>query len=185
MIAASTEKSRSLLTRFLSECGYPQTVCAGSGGEARRLMREGQFELVVINAPLKDEFGHDLALQAATATSAGVVLLVKADHADETSSRVEDEGVIVVPKPINVQMFYQSIKIVASMRKQILGLKNENVKLQQTIEDIRMVNRAKCVLIQYLNLTEPQAHRYIEKQAMDRRLTRREVAEGILQAYGD
>ena len=45
-----------------------------------------------------------------------------------------------------------------------------------------MVDRAKCALIQYLGFTEPQAHRYIEKQAMDLRQTRREVAESILKS---
>ena len=62
-------------------------------------------------------------------------------------------------------------------------LQRENVKLQQKIEEIRLVDRAKCCLIQYLNMTEAQAHRHIEKQAMDTRRTRREVAEGILQTY--
>ena len=48
---------------------------------------------------------------------------------------------------------------------------------------MRLIDRAKCVLIQYLTMTEPQAHRYIEKQAMDTRTTRREVAQQILRTY--
>ena len=64
-----------------------------------------------------------------------------------------------------------------------MGLRNENFKLQSKIEEIRLVNRAKCVLIQYLKLTEPQAHRYIEKQAMDTRQTKKDVAEKILKTY--
>ena len=50
-------------------------------------------------------------------------------------------------------------------------------------EEIRLVDRAKCVLIQVLSMTEPQAHRYLEKEAMDRRVTRREVAEQVLRTY--
>lgn len=64
-----------------------------------------------------------------------------------------------------------------------MGLKSENQRLQKQIEEIRLVNRAKCVLIQYLSMTEPQAHRYIEKQAMDLRTPRREIAERILKTY--
>ena len=64
-----------------------------------------------------------------------------------------------------------------------LGLQNENFKLQTKIEEIRLVNRAKCCLIQYLKFSEPQAHRYIEKQAMDTRQTRKEVAQRILSTY--
>ncbi|MPN40452.1 hypothetical protein SDC9_187989 [bioreactor metagenome] len=65
----------------------------------------------------------------------------------------------------------------------MMGLQKENRKLQTTIEEIRLIDRAKCALIQCLLMTEPQAHRYLEKQAMDLRLTKREVAENILKTY--
>ena len=60
---------------------------------------------------------------------------------------------------------------------------DENSKLTQKIEDVRIIDRAKCLLISYLKVNEQEAHRYIEKQAMDMRITRREVAEGILKTY--
>ena len=59
----------------------------------------------------------------------------------------------------------------------------ENRRLREKIEELRIVERAKCVLIEHLSFSEEQAHRYIEKQAMDRRMTRRSVAEGILNTY--
>lgn len=183
LIVSSTEKGRDMLTRLLRASGPARLVTAGNGGEARRQLPHGDFALVVINAPLSDEFGHVLAADAAQTTAAGILLLVRAEQADETAARVEDAGVVVVSKPVSAPFFYQAVKIVQAVRRRILGLKRENVKLQQKIEDIRLVNRAKCILIQHLKLTEEQAHRYIEKQAMDLRISRREVAEGILQAY--
>ena len=51
------------------------------------------------------------------------------------------------------------------------------------MNEVRIINRAKCCLIEYLKMTEPQAHRYIEKQAMDLRQTKREIAESILKTY--
>ena len=75
------------------------------------------------------------------------------------------------------------LEMVAAARRRVLGLKQENRKLQSKIEEIRLVDRAKCMLIQYLSMTESQAHRYIEKQAMDRRVTRGEVARSILGLY--
>ena len=65
----------------------------------------------------------------------------------------------------------------------MMMLKNENIKLRNKMEEIRVVNRAKCVLIELEHLTEAQAHRQIEKQAMDQRMTRKEIAEEILAAY--
>ncbi len=51
------------------------------------------------------------------------------------------------------------------------------------MEDVRLVGRAKCILMTHMHMREPEAHRYIEKQAMDRRTTRRAIAEGILKTY--
>jgi response regulator NasT len=110
-------------------------------------------------------------------------MIVKAEDEDTVSAKVEDYGILVIPKPMNRQIFCQSVKLVTASRQRVLGLKNENLRLQQKIDDIRLIDRAKCALIQYLNMTEPQAHRYIEKQAMDMRITKKEVAGNILQTY--
>lgn len=89
----------------------------------------------------------------------------------------------MVPKPVSRAFFYQALKLVEASRRRMLGLRTENLRLQDKVEEIRFVNRAKFVLMERLNMTEQQAHRYIEKQAMDMRLTRREVAQGILSTY--
>lgn len=141
------------------------------------------FDLIIINTPLKDEFGHDFALSAAEMTSSGIILIVKSELSDEISSKVEEDGVFILSKPISRQLFYQAIKMTFSFRKRLLGLKKENFKLQKKIEEIRLIDRAKCILIQYLNMTEPQAHHYIEKQAMDMSCNKIEIAERILQTY--
>jgi len=61
----------------------------------------------------------------------------------------------------------------------------ENEKLKQKIEDIRTIDRAKYLLISYLGLTEQESHRFIEKQAMDLRSTKRAIADGIIKTYGN
>ena len=76
-----------------------------------------------------------------------------------------------------------SFKIPADNQKELDFLKFQNQKLQNKLEEIRLINRAKCVLIQYLNMTEQQAHRYIEKQSMDLRQSRVVTAESILKTY--
>jgi AmiR/NasT family two-component response regulator len=183
LIVSGTDKGKDFLSDLLKAQEFSQITTVTSGGEARRLLIEGSFDLVVINTPLRDEFGHELALSITDSAAAGVIMLVKSEISDEVSQKVEDFGVFVVSKPISRQFFFQALKLVTASRRRLQGLKKENAKLEKKIEEIRLVDRAKCVLIQYLNLTEPQAHRYIEKQAMDMRLTKREIAEGILKAY--
>lgn len=186
LIVAAAEKSAAMLSDLLCSGGASRperiVICI-SASEARRRILESDFDLVMINAPLPDELGHDLALDIARSTTSGVLLLVKNDLADSVSARVEEDGVFVVPKPLSRPLFYQALRLVNAARMRVFGLQKENRKLQQKIEDIRLIDRAKCVLIATLGMTEPQAHAYIEKQAMNRRVTKREISESILKTY--
>lgn len=184
LVVSSAEKGGSALKELLASAGsFEQIATVSDGGAARRLLIDHSYDLILINAPLRDEFGHELALNVTQSSTAGVILLVKSEMSDQVSEKVEDFGVVVVPKPISRQLFFQSLKIVSAARRRLMGLRSENIRLQHKMEDLRLVDRAKCVLIQYLNLTEPQAHRYIEKHAMDMRVPKREIAEKILMTY--
>ena len=102
---------------------------------------------------------------------------------EEITERVEDFGVITVSKPISRQMFWSALKLAKVTQKRIDMAQMENMKLQKKIEDLKLVSRAKCVLIEYQGMSEEEAHKYIERQAMDQRMTRVEVAKDILNRY--
>ena len=69
LLVSATEKSRTMLSQFLTSCGVQaQLAPASSGAEARRMLVDGLFDLILVNTPLPDEFGHDMAQQAANDT---------------------------------------------------------------------------------------------------------------------
>lgn len=183
LIISSADPATELLTDLVCSAGYSSIQTMKNGGEARRALVDMDCDLILINAPLSDEIGDELALFASEVSTAGVLLLVKNTFADEVAAKVEDAGVLVVGKPILRPFFFQALKLASTSHKRILGLKNENDRLQDKIMEIRLVDRAKCILIQYLDMTEKEAHRHIEKLAMDKRKTRREIAESILRSY--
>ena len=183
LIVSGSDKGMEIIAGFLHSYHYTGIASTQSGSEARRLTGSMEYSLIIINTPLVDEFGHDLSITLAENTNAGFILLCKADIADDVSDKVGDYGVCVVPRPMNRSMLHQSIRLVEATRSRMLGLKRENSKLMVKIDEMRMINRAKCALMQYLKFTEPEAHRYIEKQAMDTRSTRKEVAQKILSTY--
>ena len=98
-------------------------------------------------------------------------------------SRVEEHGIFIIPKPFTKSVFYQGVKFVFTSLRRVSRLKDEQTKLLKQVEDIKKVDRAKCLLIQYNKLTEMEAHKYIEKQAMDLRLSRRAVADKIIKYF--
>lgn len=183
LIVSGSDKGLEAVEQLLKNSGYSQITAIKSGSEARRLINVTEYELIIINTPVSDEFGHELAIMMSETSTAGIILICRSEIADEVSDKIGEFGVCVVSKPINRSVFHQSLKLVQATRARVLGLKKENVKLLTKIDELRLINRAKCALMEYLKLTEPQAHRYIEKQAMDTRQTRKEVAMNILSRY--
>ncbi len=171
------------MEKILNEASVADITTVSNAGEARRLLLEKDFDLCIINAPLPDEFGGNIAVNIAANGISEVILIVKSEYFDEISEKVEDFGVITIAKPISKTLLWNAIKLAQATHKRIKAVQNENKKLVQKIEDIRIVDRAKCILIPHLSMSEPEAHRYIEKQAMDMRVTRREIAEKILRTY--
>lgn len=121
-------------------------------------------------------------IHAVHTTAAGALLLVKEDTAEAAAEKVEPDGVLVLPKPLNRSMLFQSLRLLRAARNRMASLQIENRKLHRKIEEIRTVDRAKCVLIECCGMTEPDAHAYIEKTAMDQRITKLQAANQILGA---
>ena len=179
------------LRLFGAELREERTKCftTSRGDRARRRRAILRLEVVADGVRLRFVVLRDLRLEAdlgakvverrptgCTLTSAGEQLLPIAE-------RVETSGVMVVGKPVARPLFDQALRLSMTARNRMLFLQNQNEKLQKKIEEMRMVDRAKCALIQYLRMTEQQAHRHIEKQAMDTRQTKMQVAKDIVNTY--
>jgi response regulator NasT len=76
-----------------------------------------------------------------------------------------------------------ALSLARSVYNKLRKVQREKDQLRKKIEDIRIVDRAKCILISLFNMSEKEAHKYIEKQAMDMRITKRAVAERIIKTY--
>ena len=183
LIVSAGANSNEYIAARLSEMGYSRPVIIPSGAEARRRMSESDFELIVVNAPLPDEFGHELCITAVEQTDAGVVFLVKAAQAEQLLAPLNEQGVLLLSKPFSNTLFVQAMHMAAASNHRLLLLRQENQRMQEKLAQVRLVSRAKCCLIELGRMTEAEAHRYIEKKAMDTRRDRAEVAQEILDSY--
>lgn len=183
LIVSSAERSAQSIATLLSEFGIISPVLFANGGDARRMVDEQNFDVVVISTPLRDEYGSELAAYISESTTMGVILLVKAENADEVSQKVESSGVFVIGTPVSRTIFNHTIRLAPAMENRLVMLQKENIKLQKKIQDIRPIDRAKYVLMQCLKMGEDDAHHYMEKQAMDLRCTKVEVAKNIIRTY--
>ena len=182
LVAGANDKLGESIAALLPKNEYEPPVFAASVGEIRRLALESTMDLVVLNTPLKDEFGTRLALDLADYNIA-VLLMVQGDVFDQVCYKEEDYGVLTLAKPVSRQSFYTAVKLLTAMRAKMLRMEKKNQALQEKMQDIRTINRAKWLLITNLQMTEDEAHYHIEKKAMNSRLSRREAAEEIIRTY--
>ena len=103
LIVSAGANSNEYIAARLSEIGYSRPVIIPSGAEARRRMSESNFELIVVNAPLPDEFGHELCITAVEQTDAGVVFLVKAAQAEQLLAPLNEQGVLLLNAVLTVR----------------------------------------------------------------------------------
>ncbi len=183
LIVCSSSKGTDFYRDFLIQNGCQNVSVVGNGDEARRRLVEQDYDICLVNAPLPTESGEELSIDIAEKNVCQVILFVKAEVMEEITEKVEDFGIITVSKPISRQMFWSALKLAKVAQRRIRMAQKETQRLQHKIDDLKLVSKAKCVLIEYENMSEEEAHKYIEKHAMDARLTRVEIAREILALY--
>ena len=183
LVVSAAEKLNTALAALLPEAHYSPVQFVTSVGAAKRLWSERSFDFVIINSPLPDDAGARFAIDAGSGAGTVVLLLARAEVHDQLRDRVTDYGVFTLPKPVSTPSMLLALDWMAGMRERLRHLEKKTLSVEEKMEEIRLVNRAKWLLIECLHMTEPEAHRYITRQAMEQRVSKKELAESIIRTY--
>lgn len=183
LVVAKNEGATQSIIVLLKDEGYTDFAIAHSAEDARKYAEQKIFDLVFIYTPLTDEVGLNLSVYMGERSNSGVLVAVSRETADKTVEKLSKHGVVALVKPVTVEAVHQSVLALRALKCRIGIMERENEKLKIQLEQIKVINRAKCVLMQCLNMTEQQAHKYLEKQAMDLRVSKKYVAEQVLNTY--
>lgn len=183
LLISSSEQGAAALSDMLKAEGFQPITVSYTAYGAKQEAENKEFDLICINAPLADENGIELSRHFAAVTRSGVVIVVPQKNADEVSDMLTPYGVLVIARPINRHLFHHYLQFTDCFRTRILRVERENEELKTMVEDLKIIDRAKLLLVTCLNMSEEQAHRYLEKQAMDLRVSRLEVAKQVIQTY--
>lgn len=181
-VSSSQKYNDAVLPSLPSSDFYPVTVVS-SVSEARQRLSETEYDIMLLNSPLPDDMGIELAMEVSQNYDTAVVLLVKSELYEVTYYQVLSSGVIVLSKPTNVIMIQQSMHAACALRERLRKMRDQQATVEKKIDEIRLINRAKWLLIECLNMTEQDAHDYIIRQAMELRKSKREIAENIIRTY--
>ena len=183
LLLSSSSTFHAVLKSLLPPSNYPSVCSAYSVRTAKEFLNEQQFDLILVDTPLADASGKLFALEACRKKGTVVLLFIKQELFDEVNDEVIEHGIFTLAKPTSRSIITQALKWMGSAREHLRLSENETHLNEQKIDDIRMVNRAKWLLISELKMNETDAHHYIEKQAMDRCLSKRQIAEDIIRMY--
>lgn len=170
LILSGNQKTADSIAGFVRESFRCTPKIFPSAYQAKMaLENDNKTEIVLINAPLIDESGIELAKFITKETSASCILLLKQEQAEQLKDMVDRYQIFVLGRPINKTILYQLLRTIEIAMQRARTIYEENQRLEQKIKDIRTVDRAKFLLMQYRSMTEAEAHSYLEKYAMNKR----------------
>ena len=166
------------LVEMLTESGY-QVVGQGTNGEeAIELANSLNPDLMILDVKMPVLDGISAAEKIIKVCP---VLMLTAFSQKELVERARDTGVMAyVVKPFTINDLVPAIEISISRFHQMKTLENEIADLYDRLETRKLLDRAKGILMKALNLSEPDAFSWIQKTAMDRRISMKEVAQGVI-----
>lgn len=177
LVVTKDNKISSSITQMLIPSLFEITIC-NDFNEARRKINELRYKIIIVDSG--DGSDSDFAIDIYDTLST-ILLLAPSHLFDQISYRAEPYGILTLTKPFDAFYFYNIIKIALAVQAKVQRISSQTVKLKEKMEEIRIVNRAKMLLIQNKKMTEQEAHRFIEKEAMDKCIKRTSVAQSIIE----
>ena len=180
LIVSGSERFDVLVRRSLARQRFTTIDFRKNASSGRRCFWEKEYDLIVINCPLPDEFGHEFALDVSERSNASILLVVPGEVYEEMLEHVTDRGIIVLSKPAMEDRIDKALRLMIAIQGRMHALESKVQSISDKMEELRIVNKAKLLLIEQKHMTEDEAHRLIGRQAMDNGVSRRRIAEQIL-----
>jgi len=166
------------LVEMLTEAGYEVVAQATNGVEAIALAKEFKPDLAILDVKMPELDGISAAQEIIEISP---VLMLTAFSQKELVERARDAGVMAyVVKPFSINDLTPAIEIAISRHLQMRTLKEEVADLHERLETRKIIDRAKGILMKAMNLSEPEAFGWIQRAAMDRRISMKAVAEAVI-----
>lgn len=183
LIVSENKNLNTTLNTLLDDKIYSTKHFAKGLNEARTMLSKKHYDFVIINAPSELTPALRFTLSIFNEKESIILLLVKANDYKAIYERTAEHGIFLLAKPLSKQTLFTALSCMISARERIRSLEQEVHSAEEKAKELVLTNRAKWLLITKLSMSEEQAHRYIEKQAMDRCVSRKNISQEIITNY--
>jgi len=179
MIAVPDKESAHKIKHVLSRAGYHIADVCTSGNEAIRRVRLTPPDILLINFELNDINGLDVAKIVGDENLCSVVLMLGSGQRDHAMASIADNDITLLLKPLNKLALLNTMDVVLQNRDRMAKLARKLEKAKEDLEDRKVIEKAKGILMRKKYISEGEAYRRIQKMSMDNRVSMRQVAEQI------
>ncbi len=183
LLVSSSEKFNHNTTSLLSSGIYIDLTISLDIEQAKRLIIERKFDIIVVNSPVGNDKGFNFILSLCDKEEYGILNIVNTTDYDEAYFRLHDYGVYVLSKPIDINLYIQTLRIICLTRDKINEMKTNTLSIKNKLDEIKLVGEAKILIVKNLNVSENEAHKLIEQNAMNLRITKKQSAEMFIKKY--
>ena len=158
LLVSATDSFTFAFADLLPETRYCPIHNVTSINAAKRTLSEKTFDFVIINAPLPDDVGIRFSIDTCTTKQAAVLLLVKNDVHADIHDKVAEYGVFTLPKPTSKPTMLHALNWMESARERLRQFEKKSLSIEEKMAEIRLINKAKWILISELQMSETDAH---------------------------
>ena len=170
LVVSGSEQFDNSIHKALPEKGLVFMDRRKTATLARRACLDKRYDLVIINAPLSDEMGYDLAMDLVEQYGTSVIIATPPE--------------MVILKPLESDHITKGIRFLIAIQNRMHHYEDQMAKLEDKMEEVKLVSRAKILLMENKHISEKEAHRLIGKEAMDHGVSKRMVARNIIDSLG-
>ena len=179
-IVSGSEQFDAVVRNSLPQKDFAAIDFRKTASSGRRTLLERYYDIVLINAPLQDEIGYDLAMDIAEHGNASILIAVPSEIYEDVLEYVTDHGILVISKPLAHGIVNKSIRFLLAAQDRIHKLECRIRSAEEKLEETRIVDKAKFMLVEQKHISEDEAHRFIGKQAMNHGVSRKRIAQRII-----
>ena len=183
LILSASKQTDSWIRALLPMTDFWPVNSARDAAEAQDLMLRDRYDILIIDSQIPEDKALSLAVTVCSAGETSVLLIVGDESYEEIYYKALPYGIFTISNTADRSLLGSSLRMLCVMRERLKGYEARQEKVNTKIEEISLVNRAKWLLIECLNMTEDEAHRYILRQAMEQRISKREAAADIIRTY--
>ena len=177
LLVSSSEQFNKNTINLLSSNVYVDLTISIDLEQARRLIVERKFDIVIVDSPVNNDKGFYFVLSICDKEEFQILVLSKQSDYDEAYFRLHDYGVFVLSKPIDEDLFVQTLRIICLTRDKISSVRKDSLSFKDKLDEIKLVSEAKMLIVKNMHVDENAAHKLIEQNAMNLRITKRMSAE--------